>query len=116
MKRGLLLACLLASVAPLHAQSATPARLTVEPMLVPSGPADVADACDRGLTRAFALRAAVENDPVPPTLDTFRQFDDLSMMLAATDNDADLGASTSPDEAIRTPGPRCKWPTACRCR
>ena len=105
--RTLLLACLLASVAPLHAQSTTPARPTVEPMLVPSDAAAVAEACDRGLTSAAALRAALEHDPATPSLDTFRQFDDLSMVLAAAGRDAGLVAATSPDEAIRSAARQC---------
>ena len=82
-------------------------RLTVEPMLVPSGPAAVAEVCDRNLARAAELRTALESDTAPPTLDTFRRFDDLSMVLAATGRDADLVASTSPDEAIRDAGRQC---------
>ncbi len=103
----LLLPCLMAIAAPSHAQSTTPTRLTVEPLLTPSNVAEVVDACDRLLTQAGALRTALEQDRAAPSLVTFRQFDDIWIVLRAASRDANLLASTSPDEHIRNAGRQC---------
>jgi thimet oligopeptidase len=107
MHRILLLACLVASAIPAHARSGAPARPIIEPLLTPSGVDAVKAMCDRLLARAQALRIALETDPAAPSLDTFRQFDDLWIVLRAASRDANLLASTSPEPAIRTAGREC---------
>ena len=107
MQRILLLSWLVASALPLHARAGTPARLSIEPMLTPSGVDEVRATCDRRLAQADALREALEEDRTTPSLDTFRQFDDLWIVLRAASRDANLLASTSPDAAIRTAGRQC---------
>lgn len=99
--------CLIGSCAPLHAQPAMSVRLVVEPMLVPANVTEVADTCDRRLAQAGELRTALERDKAMASLDTLRQFDDLSMVLAAARDDANILASTSPVESIRTAGREC---------
>lgn len=107
MHRILSLCCLVGVCAPLHAQPEIPARLVVAPALTPSDVAEVAGACDRLLAQAGALRLALERDQAVPSLDTLRQFDDLSMVLASASNDATILASTSPRDAIRVAGREC---------
>jgi thimet oligopeptidase len=107
MHRILLLSCLLAGAMPSHAQSGTPARLLIDPMLTPSSADAVSANCDRLLARADGLRRAFEQDRATPTLDTFRQFDDLWIVLRAASRDANIIASTSSDAAIRNAGRAC---------
>lgn len=107
MHRILLLSCLLAAALPVHARPSAPARLTVEPMLTPSGVDEVDAMCDRVLAQAKGLRDALEKDLTAPSLDTLRQFDDLWTVVGAARRDANLLASTSPDAAIRTAARAC---------
>ena len=76
-------------------------------MLVPANVAEVVATCDRLLAQAGQLRSALEHDRAPASLDTLRQFDDLSMVLAAARDDANILASTSPAEPIRSAGRQC---------
>jgi len=107
MHRILLLSCLLAIAAPSNAQSTKPVRLTIEPMLTPSNADAVTKTCDRLLAEANGLRTALEDDRTTASVDTFRQFDDLWIVLRAASQDANILASTSPDAAIRTAGREC---------
>lgn len=104
---GPLLAWVLAGVAPACAQPATPARLDIEPMLTPSSANTVTQTCDRRLVQASGMREALEDDRATPTLDTFRRFDDLWIVLRAASRDANLLAAVSPDAAIRTVARDC---------
>ncbi len=107
MHRILLLSCLVAGVVPAHAQSGPPPRPRITPLLTPSSVDEVVATCDRLLVQAQGLRSALESDRTPPSLDTFRQFDDLWIVLRAASRDANILAATSPDAAIRTAGRDC---------
>lgn len=107
MHRILLSACLIAGALPSHARSAVPPRISIAPMLVPSGAEEAAANCDGLLTRAEGMRRALEADRSAPSLDTLRRFDDLWIVLRAASRDANILASTSPDAGIRTAGRDC---------
>lgn len=107
MNRILLSCCLLALFAPVQAQPPTPPRLMLETAVVPASAAEVAATCDRRLAQAAALRQALEADEAAASLDTFRQFDDLSMVLGSASRDAGIVAATAPDAGIRTAARAC---------
>ena len=107
MHRILLSSCLVVAALPLYARPGAPPRITIAPMLAPSGVAEVQATCDRLLLQADQLRQALETDRSVPSLDTFRRFDDLWIVLRAASRDANILASTSPDAAIRTAGRDC---------
>jgi thimet oligopeptidase len=76
-------------------------------MLTPSSVDAVTHNCDRLLAQAEGRRKALEDDRSVPSVDTFRQFDDLWIVLRAASQDANILACTSPDAGIRTAGRAC---------
>ena len=107
MRRILLWSCLCVCALPLHAQSGAVERLDIEPAVTPSSVEAVTKTCDRLLAQAEAMRKALETDPATASLETLRQFDDLWIVLRAASQDANIVASTSPDESLRTAGRQC---------